>query len=247
MHVYAQRRMQMERKRLLCFGDSNTYGWMGSLSAPTRRYPSHIRWTGRLAASLGDDWEVVEEGLGGRTLKDRSTDGRVAALPGAGLSAMDYMPACLLSHLPLDAVVIMLGSNDMKSVLNHSAEDIADAMADLVDMVRLLPWEGMLDYPHPQVLIISPPLIGERKMMLAGERYVDAPRKSRMLAGLYRNAAARHGAFFLDAASVLAGNPAGEAHGPDGMHLNEEDHAALANAVLEALQKMFPVGMNRIC
>ena len=84
-------------------------------------------------------------------------------------------------------------------------------------------------------------------MMLAGERYVDAPRKSRMLAGLYRNAAARHGAFFLDAASVLAGNPAGEAHGPDGMHLNEEDHAALANAVLEALQKMFPVGMNRIC
>ena len=131
----------MEQKRLLCFGDSNTYGWIGSLTAPTRRYPSSVRWTGRLAAGLGDGWDVLEEGLGGRTLQDRRTEGSGIPLPGAGLSAADYLPSCLLSHLPLDAVIIMLGSNDMKSVLGRSETDIAGAMAALVDMTHTLPWE----------------------------------------------------------------------------------------------------------
>ncbi len=229
----------MERKRLLCFGDSNTYGWIGSLTAPTRRYPSSVRWTGRLAAGLGDGWDVLEEGLGGRTLQDRRTEGSGIPLPGAGLSAADYLPSCLLSHLPLDAVIIMLGSNDMKSVLGRSETDIAGAMAALVDMARTLPWETLLDYPHPAVIIVSPPLIGERKMRLAGARYADAPRKSRMLAGLYRDVAESRGAFFLDAAAAIAGDPWGEAHGVDGMHLNEEDHARLAKALLEKMQTIF--------
>ncbi len=232
----------MERKRVLCFGDSNTYGWMGSLVAPTRRYPASVRWTGRLAAGLGEEWDVLEEGLGGRTLRDRRTEGSGIPLPGAGLSAMDYLPSCLLSHLPLDAVIVMLGSNDMKSVLRHSETDIADAMADLVDMIRLLPWESLLDYPHPGVIIVSPPLIGERKMLLSGARYADAPRKSRMLAGLYRKVAESRGAFFLDAAEALAGDPWGEAHGPDGMHLDEKDHARLAEALLGIMRSAFPSG-----
>lgn len=228
----------MEQKRVLCFGDSNTYGWIGSLSSPTRRYPPDIRWTGRLASLLGDSWTVIEEGLGGRTLNDRATECSGLPVPGAGLSAMEYMPSCLLSHLPLDAVVIMLGSNDMKSALGRSAQDIAQSMASLVDMIRFFPWESILEYAHPRILILSPPLIGERKMSLAGERYVDAPQKSRMLAGLYRSVAQTHDAAFLDAASALGGEPWGEAHGIDGMHLSSSDHAALASAVYEALTKL---------
>lgn len=232
------RRTFVTRRRLLCFGDSNTYGWQASLSGPTLRYPANVRWTGRLAALLGRDWEVLEEGLGGRTVRDKATVGSGVSVPGAGLSALDYLPACLLSHLPLDIVVIMLGSNDMKSVLQRSEHDIAEGMAELVDLARHFPWNELLDYPHPQVLIMSPPLIGERKMQLAGDRYVDAPRKSRRLAELYRSVAETHDAFFLDAAASIGGEPWGEAHGVDGMHLNEEDHAALASAVFEKVRSM---------
>ena len=229
----------MNCRRILCFGDSNTYGWQGSLTAPTLRYPASVRWTGRLAALLGHDWEIIEEGLGGRTLRDKATAGNGIPVPGAGLSALDYLPACLLSHLPLDVVIIMLGSNDMKSVLRRSENDIAEGMALLVDMVQHLPWSGLLNYPHPKVLIVSPPLIGERKMQLAGSRYIDAPRKSRQLAGLYRKIAEVQKAEFLDAAAAIAGNPWGEAHGIDGMHLNEDDHAELAKAVFTKLTSMF--------
>ena len=225
-------------KRILCFGDSNTFGWIANLEGPARRYPSHIRWTGRLAALLGPDAEIIEEGLGGRTLRDNFTVGSGVHVPGAGLCGRDYLPACLLSHLPLDAVVIMLGSNDMKSALGRSEADIAEGMAELADIVLGFPWEGLLDYPRPRLLLVSPPHIGERKMALAGERYVDAPRKSRALAGLYREVAASRNVFFLDAALCLTDEPAGEAHGPDGMHLNEADHEKLALAAAEKLKEM---------
>ncbi|MBR5881901.1 MAG: hypothetical protein IKY97_00235 [Mailhella sp.] len=225
-------------RRILCFGDSNTFGWIGRLDGPTRRFPSDIRWTGRLTSLLGPDYEIIEEGLGGRTLRDHFTVGSGVSVPGAGLCGKDYLPACLLSHLPLDAVVIMLGSNDMKSALGHSEHDIAEGMAELADIVLSFPWEGLLDYPCPRLLIVSPPYIGKRKMELAGERYVDAPRKSRALSSLYQDLADRLNISFLDAASCLTDEPAGEAHGPDGMHLSESDHAKLALAMAEKLKKM---------
>lgn len=225
-------------RRILCFGDSNTFGWIGRLDGPTRRFPSDIRWTGRLSALLGPDCEIIEEGLGGRTLRDHFTVGSGVAVPGAGLCGRDYLPACLLSHLPLDAVVIMLGSNDMKSALGHSEYDIAEGMAELADIVLSFPWESLLDYPRPRLLIVSPPHIGDRKMELAGERYVDAPRKSRALAPLYKDLADRLNVSFLDAASCLTDAPAGEAHGPDGMHLDEADHEKLAIAIAEKLKGM---------
>ena len=229
----------MNYKRLLCFGDSNTYGWIGSLSSPTQRYPSHIRWTGRIAKELGPTWEIIEEGLGGRTLCDKVTEGSGMEIPGAGLSAMDFMPACILSHLPLDGVIIMLGSNDMKAVLNHSEYDIADSMEKLVDMIQTFPWNSLLDYPHPYILLISPPIIGERKMQLSGARYNNAPQKSRNLAALYQKIADRKNVHFLDAATAIAGTPWGEAHGIDGMHLNEEDHARLSDAILKKIHAIY--------
>jgi len=225
-------------KRILCFGDSNTFGWIGSLAGPTRRFPSDVRWTGRLSSLLGLGYEIIEEGLGGRTLRDHFTVGSGVSVPGAGLCGKDYLPACLLSHLPLDAVVIMLGSNDMKSALGRSEHDIAEGMGELADIVLTFPWQELLDYPRPRQLIVSPPYIGEQKMALAGERYVDAPRKSRALAALYREAASIRHADFLDAASCLTDHPSGEAHGPDGMHLNEADHENLALAVAQKLKEM---------
>lgn len=228
-------------KRLLCFGDSNTYGWAPSPSGPALRYPPEIRWTGRLAALLGPRWQILEEGLGGRTIRDHFTVGSGVHVPGAGLSALDYLPACLLSHLPLDCIVIMLGSNDMKSALGRSEHDIAEGMAELADIVLGFAWEELLAYPRPRLLIVSPPHIGERKMALAGERYVDAPRKSRALAALYRELAASRNAFFLDAAACLTDSPAGEAHGVDGMHLNEADHEKLALGIATALKEMLGI------
>lgn len=131
----------------------------------------------------------------------------------------------------------------MKTELHRSAYDIAEGMEKLIDIIQCLSWEKILAYPHPKVLIIAPPpLIGERKMSLSRTRYEEAPQKSRMLAPLYRELALQKNTAFLDAATILSCLPPGEAQGIDGMHLNEADHAMLAQAVYEKLLILFSDG-----
>ena len=92
-------------KEILCFGDSNTHGYMPGIGT---RYPADIRWSGRLGTLLGDGYHVVEEGMDGRTtaFEDEIQPYR---------SALGYIDPCLKSHAPLDLVIIMLGTNDTKT------------------------------------------------------------------------------------------------------------------------------------
>jgi lysophospholipase L1-like esterase len=114
-------------RTIVCFGDSNTWGQKPDRSG---RYASNERWTGRLQELLGDDYTVVEEGLSGRTV---NLD--YANKPGR--NGRTYFAPCLQSHSPLDAVIIMLGTNDVKIEFDVSAESIAKALGELVDDVTL--------------------------------------------------------------------------------------------------------------
>jgi len=88
-------------KTILCYGDSNTYGYNPVTGG---RWPEDIRWTGRLQQLLGDEYKVIEEGCNGRTTMYKA--------PGEGWkSGLEYLKPCLNSHKPVDAVVMMLGTN----------------------------------------------------------------------------------------------------------------------------------------
>lgn len=138
----------MTERVVLCYGDSNTYG---SIPAVGTRFPRDVRWPGVLAAELGDGWHVVEEGLGGRTtvfddpiLPDRN--GRAYLLP------------CLLSHDPVDLVVIALGTNDLKARFSASGSDIARGVAVLAQLAldsRVGPGGE-----SPKVLLLGLPTLG---------------------------------------------------------------------------------------
>ena len=91
-------------KTILCYGDSNTYGYNPVTGG---RWSEDIRWTGRLQQLLGDEYKVIEEGCNGRTTMYKA--------PGEGWkSGLEYLKPCLNSHKPVDAVVMMLGTNDLK-------------------------------------------------------------------------------------------------------------------------------------
>ncbi len=113
--------------RVLCFGDSNTHGTPADDPEYVRLGPD-VRWTGRLQRLLGDGYEVVEEGLAGRT-----TDVDYVDRPHC--NGRTYFPAALLSHHPLDVVVVMLGSNDLKTCFRRDAATIAAALHGYVDDV----------------------------------------------------------------------------------------------------------------
>ena len=111
---------------VLCYGDSNTYGYNPSNGF---RYPPDVRWTGRLQRLLGEGYHVVEEGCNGRTtVYDDPLEG--------WKNGIDYLKPCLNSHKPVDIVILMLGSNDLKEVFHASPEDIANGAAELVKVIR---------------------------------------------------------------------------------------------------------------
>ena len=115
-------------KNVMIFGDSNTWGWDPSndLVAAIKRWPDEVRWAGVLQAELGDDYKVIPEGLNGRTTVwddpiEEYRCGKQQIIP------------LLDSHAPLDLVIIMIGTNDLKCRYTVTAQDIANGASLILD------------------------------------------------------------------------------------------------------------------
>lgn len=222
------------KKRIMVFGDSNTFGYVEDARGVVGRLPLDTTWPGRMAALLGSDYEVVVEGLSGRTTRiDSPERSGTGVIPGAGMNGAAYLPAALSSHMPLDMVVIMLGTNDLRKDRNQSASDIAASLTELVAVVKKGEWQQRTTFPTPQVLVVCPP-----KLNLTSSPYADffegSLAKSEALPGILQPMVESAGALFLDAATVVP-----FAQGPDQIHLTPENHAALAEAVTKEVKKAF--------
>ncbi|HSE61493.1 MAG TPA: SGNH/GDSL hydrolase family protein [Candidatus Saccharimonadales bacterium] len=202
---------------ILCYGDSNTWGQKPDKSG---RYPANERWTGRLQAALGPTYYVIEEGLSSRT-----TDLDYDKKPGR--NGKTYLVPCLASHNPLDVVVLMLGTNDLKIEFNRSAHAIAQAIAGLVKDIQqnALTRQGTV----PKIVLVSPILVDAKAReftKLYADIYYNAEsaEKSKLLAGEIKEAANASGCAFVDASQY--GGP-----GVDGIHFSPEAHIGLAEAL----------------
>jgi lysophospholipase L1-like esterase len=133
---------------VLCYGDSNTYGWDSETGG---RFPPDVRWPGVLAAELGSGWRVVEEGLGGRTTVHDDP-----LMPHR--NGLTYLAPCLCSHAPLDAVVLFLGTNDLKPRFGLPAGDVARGIGVLIEHV-LASGAGP-DWSAPSVVVLGLPRRG---------------------------------------------------------------------------------------
>ena len=113
----------MQEKRILCYGDSNTWGYISG--SDHQRYGKEERWTKLLAKLLGNQFEVIEEGLNSRTLI--SNDPR----PGKeGKNGAEYLIPCLDTHDPIDLVILILGTNELKNTYQKSAEEIGNLLEE---------------------------------------------------------------------------------------------------------------------
>ena len=182
-------------KRILCFGDSNTWG---AIPLSEGRYPADVRWTGVLQRALGEGWTVVEEGHGGRTsVWDDPVEGKP--------SGLSYLMPCLDSQAPLDLVVLMLGTNDTKERFGCGAEMIAMGMRRLIAAVGHMNNELL---PPPPVLLISPIHMSEAyRDALLGWFGNGCVEKTKAFAKAYQSVAAQCGCFFMDAALAAAPSP----------------------------------------
>jgi lysophospholipase L1-like esterase len=212
--------------RILCYGDSNTWGFASVPEPPAPRYGRADRWPCVMAATLGPEVELIEEGLNGRTTD--IADPTHPEITGAGLDGAAYLPACLASHLPLDLVVILLGTNDLKAMYGRSALRIATGAARLLAIVRDIGAGVGTPYASPDVLLVCPPPLGE--MAYFAEMFAGGHDKARALPALYAQAAAMAGAGFLDAGTVIATD------GADGLHWTAATQRRLGAAIAESVR-----------
>lgn len=185
-------------KTVLCFGDSNTWGYVPGSNG--ERLPREARWPTRLQAALGGDWEVIPEGLSGRTATIDRPDSE-------GRNGLPYLLPCLLSHAPVDLVVVFLGTNDVNFVED---ERVARCVARLVRVVR-----GSEAGPGggaPEVLVICPPPFAGHALGASFAAELDCP--------------------LLDLDGIASYRVVGE----DVEHLDEAGHAAVAAAVAERIR-----------
>jgi lysophospholipase L1-like esterase len=208
-------------RTVLCFGDSNTFG---ADPVTGGRFPREVRWPGVLQQQLGDNWYVIEEGLGGRTtvFDDPTTVGR---------NGRTYLIPCLESHAPIDLVAIMLGTNDLKQVFGATPSMIASGMTQLVRICRQSACGP--DASAPAVLVIAPAPVGPITELTELWGFGDGERKSHEVTRMFRLLAEREGVQFLDGGSLASVDPA------EGVHLTAESHMALARAVAARIAEWF--------
>ena len=195
-------------KHILCFGDSNTWGYSPQDGS---RFPPNVRWTGTLQKTLGIDYNIIEEGLNGRTtfINEEGEDARPFR------SGSDVFSMILESHRPLDLVTIMLGTNDLKLEFNLSVEEIAQGVKELCEIV--LSSEYLIDNP-PKLLLISPIHIGSTIQPDQEEFFEQAREKSYQFAEHYQRVAEELGIHFLDAAKIVSPSEG------EGVHWDADQH-----------------------
>lgn len=210
-------------KNILCFGDSNTWGFTPGSGA---RYDENTRWTGVLQRELGADFRVIEDGSNARTTvyEDPCTPWRLGC---------DALPVALVAQKPLDLLVLMLGTNDLKFVDAFSAARGCDALIALTEAVQARR-ESSLVFPNGvKILLVSPILIDPAVENDPFGTLRNAAEESRSFAKYYRHVAEAKGVFFLDAAAVAQPSKI------DGIHMEPESHRALGQAVAHEVRRIF--------
>ena len=209
------------KKRVVCYGDSNTWGY-----APSgERYDETARWTSVMADKLGDRYAVIEEGLSGRTtaFEDPIEEYR---------NGKSYIMPCLLTNMPIDLIIVMLGSNDLKRLFGLTAFLIAKGMELLCG--KILKSECGINGQPPKLLIASPIHVGDNLKDTDTIEYLDvsAIEESRKLSKYYQIIADELGCAFLDAAAFAS--PSRQ----DALHMTEQEHLKLADAMAEKVRRI---------
>ena len=210
------------KKHIVCFGDSNTHGYCADpkdCADGGDRFNEDERWTCLLQKALGDEVLVIEEGLSGRTTV---FDDPLHEC----MSGLDAIYSCLMSHEPVDLLIIMLGTNDTKARLGVNAACISIGMERLVMKAKsVMAWRN----GKPNILIIAPPHIGDGLYLRPeGEPMgPGCPQKSRELAHYYSAMAENQLCAFLDAEGLA------EFNNIDCLHLSRKGHRQLAEKLAE--------------
>ena len=164
-----------------------------------------------------------EEGHPGRTTVHDDP------IEGAHRNGITVLPSLLESHKPIDVVILMLGTNDLKGRFSLNATDIALSLERLITVIRAFGCGP--GGKNPGILLVSPPPIIETGCL--AEMFQGGAAKSHGLSTAIAKAAIRADVAFVDAGAHIAVSPV------DGIHYEPSAHAVLAHVLATTLHEKF--------
>lgn len=218
-------------KTILCYGDSNTHGTIPidfdlldkPFIASDYRLSKEKRWPGILQAKLGNTYHIIEEGLNGRTtVWDDPTEGKEK-------NGLTYLMPCLETHAPIDLVILMLGTNDLKPKFTASAYDIAMGIGVLINTIKKCNCGP--GGKESKILILCPPPLGKQSNLagIFGEKGID---ESKKFSKYYEKVAKLYNCSFFDTDKILSPSSI------DGVHYNEKDVGRLGFALVQTVKNI---------
>lgn len=212
-------------KRILCYGDSNTWGYKPIEGI---RYPADVRWTGVLSNELGDEFTILEDGLNGRStvFDDLYLDYR------NGRKGLGYS---IITNAPFDMIIISLGTNDLKYTdAIGSSKGIDELLRELENAQGLFPVGLKFKFEKFKVLVVAPITL---RPEIATDRPESSVRamyeESTRFAKYYKQVADARGVFFLDASAYA------EASNADCVHMEPDSHKRLGKAIAAKVRDIF--------
>lgn len=203
-------------KKILCFGDSNTYGYIPNNGA---RYDKNTRWTGVLSLLSHGKFEIIEDGCNNRTAFAANPAGKI-------FTGYEILPELLTDDF--DAVVLAIGINDTQFLYNLSSIEIASGVEKLINIVKV-------KSPQAKIILVAPSILTEDVLNGNFACLFDRTsiEKSRQLPLLYQKIAEKQNIEFLDLNSVA------KTSSLDGLHYAPEQHLKIAQAIFTILSELF--------
>ncbi len=205
---------------LLTFGDSNTHGTKPIVTpGDMHRFGADTRWPTMAKAALGPDWELVEEGLPGRTTQFCDP------VMGDEMDGKMGLKIALKSHGPIDVLTIMLGTNDLKTRFAPTPHLICGGIAGLLDIA--LSAEMQDRHNGFEILVICPPPILEQGPI--ADQFFGGCAVSEALTHPMAQLAGHRRVGFLNSGDHISVSP------QDGIHWEAESHMAFGPVVAGAV------------
>ena len=203
-------------KKILCFGDSNTYGYIPNNGA---RYDKNTRWTGVLSLLSHGKFEIIEDGCNNRTAFAENPTGKI-------FTGYEILPELLTGDF--DAVVLAIGINDTQFLYNLSSIEIASGVEKLINIVKV-------KSPQAKIILVAPSILTDDVLNGNFACLFDRTsiEKSRQLPLLYQKIAEKQNIEFLDLNSVA------KTSSLDGLHYAPEQHLKIAQAIFTILSELF--------
>lgn len=203
--------------RILCYGDSNTWGYISGVGG---RYDENIRWPKSLQKLLGSKYEVIEDGLRGRNV-GHDFD----FYPRGNLNGAKTFPQAVLAHDPIDFVIIMLGTNDLDERFNSNTQECAKILEDrYINYLRHDLFKSI--HKMPKIIIVAPNVMNDNASKLKDKGVID---KSKSFNVDYAKLAKKNECIFVSNENLVSGI--------DGIHLTAESHKILAEKLFKEIIK----------